>query len=231
MPSPNRRGSPRQPPSTCARVKRRCTASRPRRVSEPSMMSSCTSANVCTQLERGAGVDHGRVVGRAAGADERAVAERGPQPLAAREHEIAQRAERRLEARVDGRPARDLGREHRVDARLGALRDVGERGREDRADGARTHCGQGTSPAARDDHRSAPRTLPAVLRFLSAEWLRAFDAALRADRRARCPVRRRARSRSRRRSRPRRGAGALRRRARRRRWPGRDAEPRVPGAT
>ena len=34
--------------SSCWRANWRCTASRPRRISEPSMMSSCTSANVCT---------------------------------------------------------------------------------------------------------------------------------------------------------------------------------------
>ena len=42
------------------------------------------------QLERGAEVDGARVVGVAAGADERPVEERGPEPLAAGEHERAQ---------------------------------------------------------------------------------------------------------------------------------------------
>ena len=58
------------------------------------MMSSCTSAKRVQQLERGAGVDRHLVVRVATGADERPVAERGPQPLPARAHEVAQRVER-----------------------------------------------------------------------------------------------------------------------------------------
>ena len=133
------------------------------------------------QLERGADVDDDRVVGVPSGSDERAVAERRPQPLAAREHEIAQRGERGLETVVDRRPARHLGAEDRVDARLGPVGDLGEGGREDRADRARTHCERVRRGSERPSIAPVRRYIAPVLRFLSAEWVRAFDEALRAD--------------------------------------------------
>ena len=59
------------------------------------------------QLERGAGVDHDAIVGRvAAGADEAPVAERRPQPLAARQHQPPDLVERLGEVGVERRPPR-----------------------------------------------------------------------------------------------------------------------------
>ena len=49
------------------------------------------------QLERGTGVDGHLIVGVSPGADERPVAERRPQPFAARTHQVAQRVESRAQ--------------------------------------------------------------------------------------------------------------------------------------
>ena len=70
------------------------------------------------QFERGAGVDHRRIVGVAAGTDERPEAEGGPQPFATGQHQFAQRdqwfgqrgVDRRSSGRLRRREARRFGR-------------------------------------------------------------------------------------------------------------------------
>ncbi len=84
MPSPNRRGSPRQRGVVWRCANRVCTESSPRRMSEPSITSSCTSANVCTSSSAAAASTTRGIATVAVGAHERAVAERRPKPLAAR---------------------------------------------------------------------------------------------------------------------------------------------------
>ena len=162
MPSPNRRAGPRHDSSSCRRANWRCTASRPRRISEPSMMSSCTSANVCTSSSAAAASTTALVVERAARADERARAERGAQSLAARGDEVAQRVERIAERRVDFDPALLLGREQRVDARLDAVGDRIERfgkgrsARRRRGHGREATSRAGCSPVSIRSARSLP---------------------------------------------------------------------------
>ena len=86
------------------------------------MTSSCTRANVCSSSSAAPDVDHDRVVGVAARADERAVAERGPEPLAAGAHELAQRVAAALRGpRRRPTSARSRRASMRVDARLGPL--------------------------------------------------------------------------------------------------------------
>ncbi len=94
------------------------------------------------ELERGGRVDHGLVVERAARADECARAERGPQPLAARGHELAQRVERIGERVVDRDPTPALRGQQRVDARLDPVGDGIERLGERRS--ARRRWGHGS---------------------------------------------------------------------------------------
>ena len=118
--SPSRRrtggGRRRRSGGTCCWANRRCTASLPRRISEPSMTSSCTSANVCTSSSaavasttRGSPSHHRRRRTRST--------ERGPEPFAAGRDEPPQRYERIAERGVYGAPpGRSLGREERVDA-------------------------------------------------------------------------------------------------------------------
>ena len=93
------------------------------------------------ELERGAGVDHERIVGRSARAHVRPMTERGAQPLAARPNEVAQRRERLDEVFVDRRPALDLGLEQLDHARFGARTHFCE--------ARRYHAG----PASRRGHR------------------------------------------------------------------------------
>ena len=83
------------------------------------------------ELERGRGVDHRGRVGAAA-ADERAVAERGPQALAARADEQPQLVERFDQRGLDRGPARDLGVEEPEDPRFDLVGDAHERGGERR---------------------------------------------------------------------------------------------------
>ena len=94
------------------------------------------------QLERGADVDDHGIVGIATRADERPVAERGPEPLAARADEIAQRRERLRHLGRDRGPAQDLAVEHREDAIVGAVADVDEARRQGHARRGRAqmHC-------------------------------------------------------------------------------------------
>ena len=77
----------------------RCTEGSPRRVSASSMTSSCTRAKVWRSSSAAPRSTAPRVVGVAAGADERPVEERGPEPLAAGEHERAERRQRRRAGR------------------------------------------------------------------------------------------------------------------------------------
>ena len=92
------------------------------------------------ELERGRGVDDACVGRVAAAADERAVAERRPQPLATGGDERAQLVERFDERRVDDGPTRDLGVEQLEDARLDPVGDTDERRRERRF--APVHAGR-----------------------------------------------------------------------------------------
>ena len=112
----------------------------PRRISEPSMMSSCTSANVCTSSSAAAASITAGSSSVAARADERARAERGAQTLAAGRDELAQRVERIAERGVDLDPALLLGGEQRVDARLDPVGDRIER------------LGEGRGPRGRGGH-------------------------------------------------------------------------------
>ena len=150
----------------------RCTASLPRRVSEPSITSSCTSANVCTSSSAAAASTTHGIVGIAAGADERAVTERGPEPLAADVDERAQRLDRFGERGVDRAPARELGVEQIVDPRL----DPGREGHERRGERRLLPPGLGhggtvgrASPELRQRVRPYPAPVP---EFLSETWLR-----------------------------------------------------------
>ena len=77
-------------------------------------------------LDRRAHVDDDVVEGIAARSDERPEAERGPEPLPAAAHQVAQRDERLLEVGVDRAPAVDLVIEQGEDAPLRAHARVGE---------------------------------------------------------------------------------------------------------
>ena len=79
------------------------------------MTSSWTSANVWSSSSAAPASTTSGSSGSPPGADERPVAERGPQPLAAGRDELAQRVERLDERRVDRRPTVDLGVEERED--------------------------------------------------------------------------------------------------------------------
>ena len=94
------------------------------------------------QLERGADVDDDGIVGIAPRAHERPVAERRPEPLAARADQIAQRGERLGHLGRDRGPAQDLAVEHREDAFIGAVADVDEARRQGHARRGRAqmHC-------------------------------------------------------------------------------------------
>ena len=129
-PSPNRRDSPRHAPPAWWSMYDRCTASRPRRVSDPSITSSCTSANVWSSSRAAPTSTTTAVIGIAAGSHERPVAERGPQSLPTGAHEVAQRRERLADFGRHGGPAQDLGVEHRQDALVGAVTDGDEARRE-----------------------------------------------------------------------------------------------------
>ena len=109
------------------------------------------------ELERGGRVDDPRVVELAARADERTRAERGPQPLAARGDELAERVEWISERGVDFDPALLLVDEQRVDARLDAVGHRVERLGEGR--GARRrggHWREATPPARGGRYRLLP---------------------------------------------------------------------------
>jgi len=81
----------------------------------PEAVSRLTAAGIEVAVERGAGVDHPRVVGVAAGSDVRPVAERRTESLAAGGHEVPQRTEGCRQVGVDGAPPEDLGVEDRQD--------------------------------------------------------------------------------------------------------------------
>ena len=79
-------GSPGQPCSRCSASNARWVAGRPRRVSEASMKSSCTSALACSSSRAAAARTQRRLVGDVAGdRAEAPVAERRAEPLAARD--------------------------------------------------------------------------------------------------------------------------------------------------
>ena len=118
MPSPKRRGSPRQPARRWRCAKCVCTD-----VVAAAHLGAVHDVVVheregVHELERGRRVDHTRIVAVAVGADERAVAERRAQPLAAGGDEAAQRLDRLGQADVDRAPPRELGREQIVDPAL-----------------------------------------------------------------------------------------------------------------
>ena len=165
-PSPNRRASP------CAcrcRVDGRRTAGGPTGCrggsSAPSITSSCTSAHVCT-ISIAAQTSTTTVVERvAACADERPEAERGPEPLAARRHEVAEGDERLLEVGVDRAPALDLGVEQgERRARFGAASprrsDEARNGKRARAPGVAIRVGADRSGAAAGQRGSVGAVQP-----------------------------------------------------------------------
>jgi len=80
------------------------------------------------ELEGGAGVDDLGVLGASAGADICPVAERRPEPLAAGQHEIAQRGEGLGQVRVDRRPPLQLAVEEAGDTALDPHRNAGQAG-------------------------------------------------------------------------------------------------------
>ena len=119
----------------------RCTASRSRRMSEPSMTSSCTSAKVCTSSSAAAAVDHVWSLFASPPLPTNAQwqnAGRSRLPPAATS--IRSSVERIDEHRVDDGPALDLGVEQREDARLDPFGDADERGGERRF--APVHAGR-----------------------------------------------------------------------------------------
>ncbi len=79
-------------------------------------------------LERRAGIGHDRVVGVAASPDQTPVAERRPQPLAACEHEGAERLERRHDLGIERTPPLDLGVEERTQTGFDPFSDHREAG-------------------------------------------------------------------------------------------------------
>jgi len=89
------------------------------------------------ELQRGAEVDGACVVGITARAHERPVEERGPEPLAAGEHERAQLGQRDAQALVDERPPLDLGVEQASHPGLDRGADDGETGRDRSQHGGR----------------------------------------------------------------------------------------------
>ena len=100
------------------------------------------------QLERGAEVDRSGIVGLATRADERPVEERGPEPLAAGEHQRPQPGERHVQPRVDEVPALDLRIEETTDPGL-----------DGRADDSQARRDRGQADGRQVDgirHRGAP---------------------------------------------------------------------------
>ena len=75
------------------------------------------------QLERGAGVGDDRIVGVAAAADERPVAERRTEPLAARQHESPDLGHRLAQIGVERRPPIELRGEELLEPALDAIGD------------------------------------------------------------------------------------------------------------
>ena len=120
-PSPKRRASPRQSAAAWRSPNARWAVRAPRRVAEPSITSSCTSANACSISKAAPASITCGVVGVAAGGHEAPVAEGRPQPLAAAHHQRPQRLERRHEVGAQLGPARALGGEERVEAVLDPL--------------------------------------------------------------------------------------------------------------
>ena len=133
---PNRSGSPCQAPARCASVNRTCTVGRPRRSSEASMMSSCTSAHVwisssaltacSTACARGP-------VRLATGGPPAPPGERGPHPLAAAQREVGQGVDGQREGAREvgqlGAAAGQVAREDVLDVQVHGGVDRGLGGR------------------------------------------------------------------------------------------------------
>ena len=129
-PSPKRRAWPRQPRVAVAVDERAVHRGLAAAAVGPVHDVVVHEGEAVQQLERGARVDGDRVVRVAAGADERPVAERGPQPLAARDDQRrAARRARSASAGSTGCQRCALGVEQHQDAGLRPVADRGEAGR------------------------------------------------------------------------------------------------------
>ena len=123
-PSPKRRASPRHSRSRCVLGEREVRGSgRPRRVDDPSMTSSWTSANAWSSSKAAPASATSGLGGVAAGADERPVAERRTEPFAAGEQEIAERPQRGDQGGIEPLPPGQLAVEKGSKALLDARCD------------------------------------------------------------------------------------------------------------
>ena len=110
--APKRRPDPGQPARRCSRPNRTCAAGWPRRVSEASITSSCTSAQACSSSRLAAARISSASPSAPAGrhGPPAPVGERRPQPLAAVEHRrpggVGQQRQVRRSCRPAGRRAR-----------------------------------------------------------------------------------------------------------------------------